>query len=107
MPRVNERVKTSVERTFASTVEGYSSCVPEQSSVRTANGRTRYALLPVWFLNTTWRGRQYVFAMNGQTGKFVGDLPMDKGLFWKYFFLIGGIAAAAVYAGLTLLDYLG
>ena len=31
-------------------------------------------------LNTTWRGKKYVFAMNGQTGKFVGDLPMDKKL---------------------------
>jgi len=30
--------------------------------------------------------------MNGQTGKFVGNLPVDRGLYWKYFgiyFLIG------------------
>ena len=43
-----------------------------------------YALYPVWILNTTWHDRKYVFAMNGQTGKLVGDLPVDKGLFWKY-----------------------
>ena len=36
------------------------------------------------------------FAMNGQTGKFVGDLPVDKGAFWKIYGLwAAGIAAAA------------
>jgi hypothetical protein len=37
--------------------------------------------------------------MNGQTGKFVGDLPMDKGLRNKYFaisFAIAGAVAAAL-----------
>ena len=27
----------------------------------------------------------YTFAMNGQTGKMVGDLPVDWGAFWRYF----------------------
>ena len=37
-----------------------------------------YALLPVWMLHTKWQGKDYLFAMNGQTGKLVGDLPVDK-----------------------------
>ena len=36
----------------------------------------------VWILNTTWKGKKYIFAMNGQTGKIVGDLPADNGAFW-------------------------
>ena len=32
-----------------------------------------YALLPVWMLNTRWNGKNYMFAMNGQTGRMVGD----------------------------------
>lgn len=106
IPRVNERIKRSTEEAFMSTVTGYSSCTAEQSSVRTVNGKTRYGLLPVWFLNTTWKDKQYTFAMNGQTGKFVGDLPMDKSLYWKYFALIGGVGAAAVFGLLTLFDML-
>ncbi|MBQ1320488.1 MAG: hypothetical protein IIY53_02435, partial [Solobacterium sp.] len=45
-------------------------------------GMAQYALYPVWLLNTSWQGQQYTFAMNGQTGKFVGDLPVDNGRYW-------------------------
>jgi hypothetical protein len=45
----------------------------------------------VWILNTTWNGQKFVFAMNGQTGKFVGNLPCDKSLMWKNFFMTTGI----------------
>ena len=41
--------------------------------------------------------------MNGQTGKFVGDLPLDKGAYAKWWGIIGGIAAAAVFAASYLL----
>ena len=40
--------------------------------------------------------------MNGQTGKLVGDLPMDKGAFWKWF----GILGAGLSAAFTGLAYL-
>lgn len=38
---------------------------------------TKYAMLPVWLLVTKWNDRTYKFAMNGQTGKMVGDLPVS------------------------------
>lgn len=89
--RANERVKCSSDIALRSTVVGYDSVVPENVSVQFSGGRKHYALYPVWLLNTTWNGNKYTFAMNGQTGKFVGDLPIDKGAYWKYF---GGIFAA-------------
>lgn len=92
--RANERIKRSTEQTFASTVHGYSTVIPESSSVRLVNSHARYALYPVWILNTTWKGQKYTFAMNGQTGKFVGNLPVDKSLYFKWLFgLAGGISA--------------
>ena len=30
-------------------------------------------------LHTKWNGQNFLFAMNGQTGKLIGDLPVDKG----------------------------
>lgn len=96
--RANERIKESVEEEFRSTVQGYSTVVPENTSIRIKNGEAKYALYPVWVLNTTWNGNKYTFAMNGQTGKFVGNLPMDKGAFWKYFSIISVIGAAVIYA---------
>lgn len=78
IPRANERVKISTADAFAATVTGYDSVTPETSSIRLENGKTKYALLPVWVMTTTWNGRKFTFAMNGQTGKFVGNLPVDK-----------------------------
>ena len=96
--RANERIKKSTEEAFAATARGYTSVIPEFSSVRLQQGQTRYALYPVWLLNTKWNGKQYTFAMNGQTGKLVGDLPMDKALYNKWFSGIAAAVGAAVFA---------
>ena len=96
--RANQRIKKSTEDAFASTVTGYSSVLPVSSSINLRNGSAKYALYPVWLLNTTWQGQKYTFAMNGQTGKMVGDLPMDKAAFWKWFLGIFGAVTAAVSA---------
>lgn len=76
--RANERVRRSTEAAFAATASGYTTIIPEHSSIRLHGGTVKYALYPVWILNTTWNGKQFTFAMNGQTGKFVGNLPVDK-----------------------------
>ena len=101
--RANERIRTSTEQAFADTVHGYTSVIPASSHVNLQNGKARYALYPVWLLNTTWNGKSYHFAMNGQTGKFAGDLPMDSGAFCRYLFGIAGAVSAAVFAASYLL----
>ena len=96
--RANERIKKSTEECFAQTVSGYDSVIVEHSSVRFENGSSRYALYPVWLLSTTWKGKIYTFAMNGQTGKFVGDLPLDKSAYRRWLFGVAGIASAVCFA---------
>lgn len=93
--RANERIKNSTADAFAATVNGYASVTPEASNILLHNGRAKYALYPVWLLNTTWKGEKYTFAMNGQTGKLVGDLPLDKSAYKKWLFgLFTGCSAA-------------
>lgn len=96
--RANERVRTSTEENFKTTVKGYHSVMPEQSAIQLQNGVAKYALYPVWILNTTWKGKKYTFAMNGQTGKFVGDLPVDKGTYKKWLFGLTGAFSVAAFA---------
>ena len=103
--RANERIKRSTEEAFADTVEGYTSVIPEHTSINLQNGRARYALYPVWILNTQWNGQKFTFAINGQTGKIAGDLPMDKGAYRKWLFGIGAAVSAAVF-GLSYLFWL-
>ncbi len=96
--RANDRIKRSTEDSLKSTVIGYDTVMTEHSSVQFGNGKKRYALYPVWLLNTTWNGEKYTFAMNGQSGKFVGDLPCDKGAFRKWLFSLTGIIGAGLFA---------
>lgn len=86
----NSRVKESSMELLRTTTGGYLSVMQKNGRVRVSNGKAKYALLPVWLLNTTWNGEKFLFAMNGQTGKFIGDLPVDKKAAWKYRLLYGG-----------------
>lgn len=99
----NDRIRKSTENAFRSTVTGYSSVVPESTSIALKNAKAHYALYPVWLLTTSWNGEKYMFAMNGQTGKFVGDLPLDKGLYKKWLFGLTGIIGAVIFALISLM----
>ena len=72
-----ERAKTRIENTTASalhsTICGYTDYHTLQEEVRVAPPQAHYALLPVWMLHTKWKGRDFLFAMNGQTGKLIED----------------------------------
>ena len=105
--RANERVKKSTESVFAATVKDYDTVETENSSIQLKNGKAKYALYPVWLLNTTWNGNQYTFAMNGQTGKFVGNLPIDKAAAAKWFFGLAGGIGIGLYALAWVLRLLG
>ena len=94
MGRANERIQASALDAFEDTVDGYDSVSPIQAAMQVANGSYKYALYPVWILNVKWNGKNHTFAMNGQTGKFVGNIPTED----KKARLIGGLGGAAVGA---------
>ena len=94
MNRANQRIQASALNAFEDTVDGYDSVSPIQAAMQVANGSYKYALYPVWILNVKWNGKNHTFAMNGQTGKFVGNIPTED----KKAKLIGGLGGAAVGA---------
>ena len=87
--RAKKRSSATTLEILDSTVSGYSSVTPKQRQVQVHREKTAYALLPVWMLSTRWNNRNFIFAMNGQTGKFIGDLPVSAG---RYFAWLAGIA---------------
>ena len=105
--RANERVKRSTEEAFAATAAGYTTITPENSSVQLHGGTAKYALYPVWLLNTTWKGQAYIFAMNGQTGKFVGDLPIDSGAAKRWMVGLSAVFSSAIFGIAKLLWMIG
>lgn len=89
-PEVRDRVLRSSEEQIIADAAGYSTKQVVHKSLNATAVDTKYALLPVWMVNVKYKDKYYLFAMNGQTGEFIGDIPLDKSKAWKYFFLIGG-----------------
>ena len=105
IPRANERIKQSAQDVLKSTVQGYTSVSPRFSSVQLLNGVSKYALYPVWLLNTTYKGEKYTFAMNGQTGKFIGNVPADKGKLAALFSAVAAGAGVIIFVAGRLLGF--
>ncbi|MCF0128907.1 MAG: hypothetical protein HUJ70_10050 [Pseudobutyrivibrio sp.] len=84
--RMQERCETTFVNEAQHTVTGYDSVTYVDGNMRVKKATPHYAMLPVWLLCTKWQEENFIFAMNGQTGKLVGDLPMDKKKYWTIFF---------------------
>lgn len=101
--RADTRCRETLAQALRDTVTGYGACVTEREDIALRRGKVHYALLPVWMLSTKWRGQDFLFAMNGQNGKLVGDLPTDRGRFWGMF---AAIAAPLTVALTAILQFL-
>ena len=93
--RIKERVENAIDAQLQSSFLGYATVIPTSRQLKIEHSKARYALMPVWILNTRYRGKLYTFAMNGQTGRMTGSFPISpqKCALW-----FGGI-----FAGVTLL----
>ena len=76
--RARSRGENSLVDFLQETVNGYQTVTCTSSTSSSDFEEVSYALLPVWMLHTKWNDEDFLFAMNGQTGKLVGDLPVDK-----------------------------
>ena len=100
MPRAELRCRNSAISFLHQDIVGYETMVPIEEKVSLRRGKVHYALMPVWTLHTKWRNKDYLFMMNGQTGKLVGDLPVSRGIFW-------GLAAVISAALSGLMVWMG
>lgn len=99
--RIEERVTNSFVDMMRDTVVGYSGVTMLDKNVTVKSGKTKYAMLPVWMLHTKWKNKDFLFAMNGQTGKLIGDLPVSWG---RFIAMLAGISVPLmVILGLILL----
>ncbi len=75
--RAEERITQTIKDKLHESI-GHDGYDTQEEKVNIKFNKTDYALLPVWILSTSWEGRIWTFAMNGQTGNFTGDLPVSK-----------------------------
>ncbi|MDO4797862.1 MAG: hypothetical protein Q4A01_07565, partial [Coriobacteriales bacterium] len=87
-PRARSRVESTCLSSLEGTAQGYSNVSVASSNIDITWDGIAYALLPVWMLHTKWDGKDFLFAMNGQTGKLIGDLPIDQGKVTRRFLIL-------------------
>ncbi|ERT56516.1 hypothetical protein [Megasphaera vaginalis (ex Srinivasan et al. 2021)] len=100
--RADERVTNSMTEELKRTVNGYDAVRRESCNIVKVGGNVSYAVVPVWILTTRYENKPYTFMMNGQTGRLVGSLPIDKGKLRNYS-IIGFIASFIAIYGITSL----
>lgn len=101
--RADRRAYNSAVDIMKGTCQGYE--IVRETPAKIVNikrGKVKYALMPVWMLSTKYNGKSYIFAVNGQTGKIVGNLPINRGKMFRCIF-----GAAAIFTVLfTFITYL-
>ena len=100
--RAYRRMYNSTADALHATTGGYSEIHPISENINVDLTHAHYALLPVWMLHTRWKDKDFLFAMNGQTGRLIGDLPVDKSRVAAWFAGIS-LPLMAVLAFLLLL----
>ena len=90
MPRVQKRVEKFMDEYVKGTMKNYASVRITERDYNILKKKADYALLPVWMINYDYRDGQYVFAMNGDTGKIVGKPPISKVKVMAWLFGVGG-----------------
>lgn len=94
-------IKTSEDEILSKVTSYSTKTITDRNHNVKKNDTSEYVLLPVWMLNVKFNNNIYTFAMNGQTGKFVGNVPIDKKKFWKYW--IGIFSGSLIITSLLVI----
>ena len=78
----SERLKNTINEANVSVTDG---------QINIGGKTSKYNLLPVWVLNYKHKDKNYIYALNAQTGKVYGELPVSKN---KLIGLFAGVTCA-------------
>lgn len=91
VPMLDEKAHQEIKYQIAASCQ-YSRVRNEVNNSTIQRTALRYTLLPTWVLSYIYKGKPYVFAVNGQTGDVMGEAPLST----------AKIAVSSVIKGLVL-----
>ena len=98
----NTRVLNSSKNVMLNDMGQYSSKTIKKENLTPKTINVEYVLLPVWMVNVKFQNKYYMFAMNGQTGEFIGDIPLDK----RKAIIYGVLTFVITFALVILISYI-
>ncbi|MBR4761371.1 MAG: hypothetical protein IK086_01880, partial [Clostridia bacterium] len=78
LPRAGARMDNSAREIFKGCASEFDRVSIRSSNLNVVDPSVKYVLLPVYLLNLSYKDKNYRFAVNGQTGKVVGELPISR-----------------------------
>ena len=74
---VDNELKSYAKKIYRESISGYDSVNIDEMHLRTLDESWEYALMPVWLMTFKYKDKDYMYALNGQTGKTYGELPVS------------------------------
>lgn len=103
MGRLSERINSYSTSLLNGTINGYDSVYVKECSNDIFKTGSQLVLLPTWMFTYKYKDKTYIFAMNGQTGKIAGNLPLSGGRMAAWFGAISAIIFTIIMLGGILL----
>lgn len=75
-----DTISMDLNKTIASRYDKFEP-IPSKNFTWMSEPRIKYCLLPVWFMTVEFEGRNYQFAVNGQTGEASGQAPTSDAVY--------------------------
>ncbi len=72
-----KKAEKYVEEYLLHSIDGYEEAAIDEKKYEIGKSAAKYVLLPVWLVMHHGRDEEYIFAMNGQTGKIASDPPVS------------------------------
>lgn len=99
-PVLEQKARDFAQQLIQQSIGGYDQVSLERDRVDLSIKGWNYALLPAWIMTYLYKGKTFVYAVNGQTGKAHGELPVDNKKLSLTAILIGlGVLALALLGG--------
>lgn len=92
--RAKAKIQEDAQKVLHDSYSGYSSVRKMGENINVTDSSVSYGLLPVWKYDYSYKGKEYPFYVNGQTGKLVGIAPISKAKVWAYAGTLGVTLAA-------------
>ena len=104
--RAKKKVGEDSRELMQATISGYNTVNATNDDLTMKRDGTHYALMPVWIYQYSYRKKEYRFYINGQTGKVIGETPVDYKKAAVYGTTLFASAVAAASLLLTFLEVL-
>lgn len=77
--RVNKKVTKDIQKVLAGHLRNFKMVTPIEKKITVEHKGAEFVLLPVWRYLYTYQGKEYVYYINGQSGKVIGKAPFSVG----------------------------